>query len=79
MKSMRLEELNTYEIESNLVNIVILKPTEFGESSRKKDPFYVTHIRSSRAYNHLSFGCTPRKATSLEKLAFPQLAKWVTC
>ena len=36
------EELNLGEIETNLVNNVILKPEEFDEPSRKKYSFYKT-------------------------------------
>ena len=65
------EEINIDEIECILVNNVILKHDEFGESSRRKTYFI------SPAY--VLAGCTSSslqgKSYPVKTLALPQLAK----
>ena len=61
------EELNDEEFESNLVNDVIPKLEEFGESSRVNKKFMKLRYVPLGRTSNFSFGCIPKKTTFFEK------------
>jgi len=60
------EELNIDEIESNLVNNVVPKPEELGESSRRNTQFLRPKYVSVGRTTNFSFVFTPMKTKSYE-------------
>ena len=71
------EGLNIDEIESNLVNNIVPKPEEWGESSRRNTQFSRPRYVLIGRISNFSSGFTPRKTTSCEDISLTQSAKLV--
>jgi len=73
-----LEEVNNKvreEIETNLVNNVVPKPEEWGESSRRNSQFLRPRYVSAKRTTNFSFGFTLRKTTSYEKIGLTPISQ----
>ena len=68
------EELNLGEIESNLVNNVVPKPKEFGESSRKNTLFMRLRYIPLERVTNFSFRYIPKKTTSFEEISLTPIS-----
>jgi len=68
------EELNIDEIESNLVNNVVLKSEEWDKSSRRNMHFMRPRYVSAGRTTNFSFGFIPRKVTSYEEIIFTPIS-----
>ena len=62
------KELDLGEIETNLVNIVIPKPEEFGEPSRRSIHFLRPRYVPVECTTNFSFRFIPRKTTPFEEI-----------
>ena len=62
------EEIDLYETETNLVNNVVPKPEEFGESSRRNSNFLGARYVPAGRTSNFSFGVIPRKTTTYEEI-----------
>ena len=62
------EKLNIDEIETNLVNIVVPKPEEFCEPSRRNNNFMRPRHVSAGHTTNFSFGLIPRKILIFEEI-----------
>ena len=62
------EELSIDEAESNLVDNVVSKPEEWGESSRRNIQFLRPRYISTGRTTNFSFGFITRKTTSYEEI-----------
>ena len=69
------EELDLGEIETNLVNNVVLKHEEFGEPSKRNTYFLRPRYISAGRTNNFPSDLPEGKPRRLKKLAVPQLAK----
>ena len=73
-----LEEENNEvgeEIENNLVNNVVPKLEEWGESSRRNNQFVrLIYVSAGRTTN-FSFGFTPKKTTSYEEIGLTPISQ----
>jgi len=63
------------EIDLNLVNNVLPKPEEWGESSRGNTRFLRPRYISTERTTNFSFGFTPRKTTSSEKMGLTSISQ----
>ena len=73
-----LEEENNEvreEIETNLVNNVIPKPEEWGESSRRNNQFLRRRYVSAGRTTNFPFGFTPRKTASYEEIGLTPISQ----
>ena len=73
-----LEEENNEvgeEIETNLVNNVVPKPEEWGESSRWNSQFLRPRYISVGRTTNFFFGFTPRKTTSYEEIGLTPISQ----
>jgi len=62
------EEIDLYEIETNLVKNVIPKPEEFGEPSIRNTHFLRPRYVPVGLTTNFSFGFIPRKITTFEEI-----------
>ena len=62
------EELNVIEMDTNLVNNVVLKPEEFGEPSRRSTHFIRPRYVPAGRTTNFFFGYIPRKTTTFEEI-----------
>jgi len=63
------------EIDLILVNNVVPKPEEWGESSRGNTRFLRPRYVSARRTTNFSFGFTPRKTTSYEEISLNPISQ----
>jgi len=63
------------EIENNLVNNVIPKLEEWGESSRRNNQFLRPRYVSVGRITNFPFGITPRKTTSYEEIGLTPISQ----
>ena len=78
LKKKIIEEENNEvgeKIETNLVNNVVPKPEEWGESSRRNSQFLRLRYVSAGRTTNFSFGFTPRKTTSYEEIGLTQISQ----
>jgi len=68
------EELNIGKIESNLVNNVVPKLEEWGESSRRNTQFLRPGYVSVGRTTNFSLGFMPRKTTSYKEISFTPIS-----
>ena len=69
------EEVDLYQIETNLVNNVISKSEEFDEPSRRNTHFLRPKYVPIGRTTNFSFGFVVRKTTTFEKMILLQLVK----
>ena len=71
------EEIDLYELETNLVNNVIPKPEEFGDPSIRNTHFLRPRYVPAGRTSNFSSGLSQGKLQLMKKLALPQLVKLV--
>jgi len=69
------EEIDLYEMETNLINNVAPKPEEFGEPSRRNTHFLIPRYVPAGRTNNLSFGFVPRKTTTYEEIGLTPISQ----
>ena len=69
------EELNTDEIESNLVNNVVPEPKEFGEPSRKNTHFMRPMYVPVGCTTNFSFGFIPKKTMTCKEISLTSISQ----
>ena len=62
------EEIDLYEAETNLVNNVVPKSEEFGESSRRNTHFLIPRYVPAGRTSNFSLGFIPWKTTTFEEI-----------
>ena len=69
------EELNVEEIETNIINNVVLKLEAFGEPSRRNTHFMRPRCILVGCTTNFSFGFIPRKTTTFEEIGLTLISQ----